>query len=222
MDLLFLSKFQIHKMCRKSAISHWPTQSIPVDRKTFCVVLDVLRCEPSSSFMLGFCLMLQCTAHCTCVYTGIVDESPPCGTMCRFVALSLFLLYLFMLEITKPHSNHANMLMTFVSVPIFFRHLKLPEHAQWLNGSCAHVIMRVCASVCVYFMLPADFMRYTFCLIFTSANDNSKQTAKHVCKHACALLALACTSELCHIYFDCICLRISFVCLFFTKARDTS
>lgn len=141
---------------------------------------NVLRCELSPSFIFGFCLMLQChsiirvqcavcSVHCALkLWTRV---SPMWHHVCCCCTFSLSPLFIYA-QITKPHSNHANMLMTFVSVPFFF------GTWNYLRLSCtvAHMLMWLCVCVCVCFVFQADFMCCTFCLIFTTANDNSKQT----------------------------------------------
>lgn len=125
-------------MCRKSTSDVAPgrrmSNRIPVDRKTFCLYLQCVKMRELSLLRLFY---LRAFAQLHSLYAlTLWTRVSPCGTMCRCVAFSLFLLTVYLCsnyQTAFESCKHAN---DFLWAHQFFRHLKLPEcmHAciQWL------------------------------------------------------------------------------------------
>lgn len=150
-------------MCRKSTSDVAPgrrmSNRIPVDRKTFCLCLQCVKMRELSLLRL-FYLRAFAQLHSLYALAYCGHESPhvaPCAAVLHFLSFSSLFIYA---QITKPHSNHANMLMTFCERTNFFdtwNYLSVCIHAYSDSWACS----RDCAW-CVCFVLWADFIRRTF------------------------------------------------------------
>lgn len=82
-------------------------------------------------------------------YVLVFGHASHHGTMC-YCCIFSFSLFIYA-QLTKPHLNHVNMLMTFVKGTTFFRHLKI-TCVFWI---CERLCGVVCVCVCV--VCEADF-----------------------------------------------------------------
>lgn len=154
----------------------------------------------------------MCSVHCALkLWTRV---SPMWHHVCCCCTFSLSPLFIYA-QITKPHSNHANMLMTFVSVPFFSApEITWDSHAQWLICSCDYA----------YVFASALYFKQILCVVHSASYSQRQMTipSRHS-MNACMCLAGA--SMYLRVVPYLLWLHLSFdlfVCLFFTKARDTS
>lgn len=179
-------------------------------KRRFCLCLQ---CVKMSCLLRLFYLRVFAQLHSLYALSHCGHESPPCGTMCcavlHFLSFSSPFIYA---QITKPHSNHANMLMTFVSTPIF----SAPE-ITWI---CIQWLMCLCICECLLCLVSRFHTLYVLPHILSG---------KWQCRtDMCMCLSLVGASMFLvvvphllwlHLSFDFV---HSFVCLFFTKARRHS
>lgn len=153
--------------------------------------------------------LLNCILY-THTYTHGGHESPhvaPCAVVLHFLCFSFSSLFIYA-QITKPHSNHANMLMTFVSrIPIF----STPE-ITWVRTRWLHVL--------VCFVLWADF-RIRFASHYSMVNGTAEQTCACMCLVGASMF-LRVVPYLLWLHSSSFDFVRLFVCLFCTKARRHS